>query len=114
MRVIPPPDHRVPRDLHLLQTQRRTRLRSREPARNQTTLAAIATTTLRAETRTRPADPSARARASRHHCSIALRRANIRFHALLHDTLWFKIAKARIKKIIHETQVQEISINDLS
>jgi len=49
---------------------------------------------------------------SRYHCSIVLRRANIRFHALLHDALRFKIAKARVKKIIHETQVQEMSIKD--
>jgi len=36
--------------------------------------------------------------------------SNIRFHALLYDALRFKIAKARIKKIIHETQVPEMSI----
>ena len=47
---------------------------------------------------------------SRYHCSGAMCRANIRFHALLHDALRFKSAKARIKVT---TQVPKTTIGGL-
>jgi hypothetical protein len=96
--VEPPPDTRA------LANQRAIR----QPRGNRPV-----TATPRTETSTRPANPNACC--PRKACTTALVlcvELISDFHALLHDALRFKSAKARIKKIIHETHVLERGIKD--